>query len=273
MFAKNANPWVSIPAPRPDASVRLFCFPFAGGGASAYRSWGFLFPPEVEVCAVQLPGREERFREPLLRHYQTLVALVCGGMQRLLDRPFALFGHSMGAMIAFECARRLRRRGHRPGALFVSACHAPQLPLPRKPIHDLPDDQLLREVGRLGGTPAQVLENAELMDLIKPVLRADLALHETYAYGEETPLDTPISALAGADDPVVRPAHIQPWSAQTVAQFTLSEFAGGHFFVHQQAKGVTRLIAASLLETEPPAVMGCQLTSMSPRTPRAASEY
>ena len=246
MFAKNANPWVSIPAPRPDASVRLFCFPFAGGGASAYRSWASLFPPDVEVCAVQLPGREERFREPLLRHHQTLVAHACGGMQRLLDRPFALFGHSMGALIAFECARRLRRHGHRPVELFASACHAPQLPLPRKPIHDLPDAQLLREVGRLGGTPAQVLENAELMDLIKPVLRADLMLHETYAYGEEPPLDAPITALAGADDPVVRPAHIEPWSAQTSGPFAMKEFAGGHFFIHQHAKSVAHVVASKV---------------------------
>lgn len=253
MLAKNANPWVSTLAPRPEASVRLFCFPFAGGGASAYRAWAPLFPPEVEVCGIQLPGREERFREPLLRHHQTLVAHACGGLQRLLDRPFAFFGHSMGAMVAFECARRLRRHGHAPMELFVSACHAPQLPLPRKPIHDLPDDELLREVGRFGGTPAQVLENEELMDLIKPILRADLALHETHAYVEEPPLETPITALAGADDPVVGPAHVRPWSAQTVGPFAMKEFAGGHFFIHQHAKSVAHLVASRLVKTPFPA--------------------
>jgi medium-chain acyl-[acyl-carrier-protein] hydrolase len=253
MFAKNANPWVSIPTPRPKASIRLFCFPFAGGGASAYRSWASLFPAEVEVCGIQLPGREERFREPLLQHYQTLVAHACGGIQRLLDRPFAFFGHSMGAMVAFECARRLRRHGHQPAELFVSACHAPQLPLPRKPIHDLPDDQLLREVGRLGGTPAQVLENEELMELIRPVLRADLALHETYAYAEDPPLESPITAFAGTDDPVVRSEHIAPWGAQTTGPFTMKELAGGHFFIHHHARTVAHQIASRLATTSVPA--------------------
>jgi medium-chain acyl-[acyl-carrier-protein] hydrolase len=251
MFARRANPWVSIPASRPEAALRLFCFPFAAGGASAYRTWPSLFPPEVEVCGIQLPGREDRFREPLVDGHQAVVAQACGALEPLLDKPFAFFGHSMGALLAFESARRLRRRGHNPVGLFVSACHAPQIPLPRRTLHDLPDDQLSHEIGRLGGTPVQVLQDEELMELMRPVLRADLKLHETYAYGEEPALEAPITAFAAVDDPVAPPAHMFAWAAQTRAAFTLREFSGGHFFVGRHAQSVANVIASVLVKAVP----------------------
>ena len=164
-------------------AARLFCFPYAGGGASIYRQWASKLPVWIEVCAFQLPGREIRMREPGHTDLRSAVEEVADTIHSLLDKPFYLFGHSMGSAISFELARLLRRSGlPQPRHLFVSARRAPQLPQPKEDIHVLPEREFLASIKKLGGTPEEVLKNEELMELFLPTLRADFTLLETYKY-------------------------------------------------------------------------------------------
>jgi medium-chain acyl-[acyl-carrier-protein] hydrolase len=230
--AERPNPWTVLPRPTPGARLRLFCFPFAGGGASIYTPWGRLLPPEVELVAVQLPGRENRLSEPAYSHIDELTPRLATELAPLMDRPFALFGHSNGGLMAFELARHLRREGRRGLMhLFVSGRPAPQLPLTEPPLHALPHDEFLDELRRFNGTPEEVLRNPEIMELIAPTLRADFALGETYQYRPEAPLTVPLSAYGGERDAEVLREEVEPWREQTSAAFQLRMFPGDHFFV------------------------------------------
>src|SRR5438477_7054516 len=170
--------WILKPRPRPTARVKLLCFPYAGGPASAFRSWADVLPPDVDVWPVQLPGRGSRFREPLLREPDLLVTAIADGLRPHLDQPFALFGHSMGGLIAFELSRELRRRGWPgPRLLAVSGHEAPQRPDPDPPIAHLSDDLFLHEIRtRYDGIPDEVFAEKELLAVLLPVLRADVTL-------------------------------------------------------------------------------------------------
>jgi len=152
----------------------------------------------------------------------------------LLDRPFACFGHSLGGLLTFEVARWLRYyRQPEPRHLWISAVRAPQLPIPEPPLHALPEAELVAELRRYNGTPAAVLENAELMELLLPTIRADFALLETYRYQLQTPLTCSIKALAGSQDLIVSSEEITPWQVHTTGSFSLEVLPGDHFFVHQ----------------------------------------
>ena len=194
--------WVKSPKPNPAARLRLFCFPHAGGGALTYRMWPEALPADVEVCAVQLPGRDGRIEDPAIDNLDALVDALVPELLPLLDRPFALFGHSMGAMISFEVARRLRARQLAvPQRMFVSGRRAPQLPPEdERRTFDLPKDEFVEELGRLNGTPREVLEHPELLELLLPILRADFSVCQTYVYAPGEPLDVPITVLGGLED-------------------------------------------------------------------------
>ena len=164
MTASVSDPWIACRKPRPQARLRLFCFPYAGGGASIFRTWPDGLPADVEVCPVQLPGRGTRLMERPFTQLSPLVEALAQALLPLLDKPFAFFGHSLGALVSFELARHLRRQyGVHPVRLFVSACRAPQIPHRDRPIHTLPEAEFLAELRRLNGTPAEVLEHEELM--------------------------------------------------------------------------------------------------------------
>lgn len=227
------NDWVVTAGAASQARLRLICFPFAGGGASAFFGWSSLLPPEIELCAVQLPGREHRRHEPLIVEMDRLVAAAADELALLLaGRPFAFYGHSLGAIVAFELARTLRRRGlPAPRALVVGACPAPQLSRAgRQRLHTLADDALIDRLRRFEGTPEAILQSAELMALFLPVLRADFALFETYTCRPEPPLDCRIEALAGSDDREAPRGEMEPWRDQTACGFNLATIPGGHFF-------------------------------------------
>ncbi|WP_277881879.1 thioesterase II family protein [Coleofasciculus sp. FACHB-542] len=220
------------PKPNPLSSLRLFCFPYAGGGALNFRTWSQGLPVGVEVCAVELPGRGKRILEAPFTQALPLVQAIAHALLPYLDKPFAFFGHSMGALVSFEVARLLRREyGMSPVHLFVSGRSAPQLPLQEPPIHSLPQPAFIEELRRLNGTPKAVLENVELMELLLPILRADFAVLETYVYAAEPPLQCPITAFGGLQDVKVSVDRLEAWRQQTSAKFSLQMLPGDHFFV------------------------------------------
>ncbi|HYO62016.1 MAG TPA: alpha/beta fold hydrolase [Pyrinomonadaceae bacterium] len=241
------NPWVTIPRPEARADVRLFCFPYAGGGAYVFREWPEGLSASAELCLINLPGRGARLKEAPFTQLAPLVETLAGVLAPYLDRPFAFFGHSMGALIGFETARELRRRGApAPSHLFVSGRNAPHVPADTEPLHDLPEPQLIEKLRYLDGTPREVLEHAELMQLMLPILRADFAVCETYRYAAEPPLACPISAFGGLQDHDITRENLQAWAAQTAAAFTLRMLQGGHFFIHTARPLLLGVIAQEL---------------------------
>lgn len=228
------------------ARVRLFCFPHAGAGVAAYRAWRPLLPPDVELALVHLPGREARLAEPPATSMDALLDDLAPALAPHAARPYALFGHSMGALLAHETARRLLAAGHAPPArLFVSGHRAPHLPDPRGALHERPDRELLPELERLGGTPRELLDHPEMMALVLPVFRADLALCASRPRAPAPPLPCAITAFAGADDPVAPPASVGAWDSYG-SGFRLHVLPGGHFFVQAGAREVLRIVASDL---------------------------
>jgi surfactin synthase thioesterase subunit len=227
-----SNTWLNRPQPGSKTRLRLFCFPYAGGGASLYRSWAEPLASVAEIWSVQLPGRENRLGEPLYRSLPELIGALTDALQDALAPPYAFFGHSLGGLIAFELARALRRQGRAlPLQLFVSGHLAPQLPQRHPPIHGLPYAQFVQELRRYRGTPEAVLANHELLELLLPVLRADFQLFETYVYQSDEPLDCPISAFGGLSDVEVSQEDLAAWRRQTRGLFTFRLLPGNHFFI------------------------------------------
>ena len=225
--------WVMRFQPHPAPTLRMFCFHHAGGGASAYRPWVGQLPAGLDLCAIQLPGREGRLREKPYQRLANLVPVVAGVIEPLLDRPFVFFGHSLGAALAFEVARELQQTGGpSPAHLFLSGRRAPTRPDPNPRISHLPEDAFLAEVRRRwDGIPAAVLAEPELLQLLLPTLRADIALVESYAYAPGSPLACSISCFGGTDDPSTAEVDLAPWHAETCGSFSQRMFAGGHFFI------------------------------------------
>jgi len=241
---------VIVPVPKPAARCRLLCFPYAGAGASMFAAWPRTIPPDVEVCAVQMPGREGRLSEPPITRWDEAVDNVNDVLMPWTDRPFAFFGHSLGAALAFEVARRFQR-DRRPGLvhLFVSGRRAPHLPPDERPTYNLPDEQFLRELRRLAGTPEDVLQDTEFLELFIPLLRADFCLSETYAYRHDAPLAVPITAYGGAEDETVPPEKLEGWREHTTSSFRQVIFPGGHFFVNEARASVLSELRRELEST------------------------
>lgn len=242
------NPWIVRSRSAPEPRLRLFCVPCAGRGAALYRGWPEFSGSEMELCALQLPGRESRFRETPFIRMSDVVERAAEALEPHLDLPFVLFGHSMGAILCFELARLLRRRyGVGPIHLFVSARRAPQLADPQPPLHRLPDARFIAEIDRrYNGLPREVMANTELMELLLPMLRADVQMIETYAYEPGLPLDCPITAFGGVEDSGLRIEDLEGWRAHTNSHFETKLFPGDHFFVQSAPKEILGTISRSL---------------------------
>ncbi|MFL5384336.1 MAG: thioesterase II family protein [Longimicrobiaceae bacterium] len=241
------DPWIQRPQPRPGARLRLLMIPHAGGGASSFRGWADALPPGIEGCPVQLPGRENRMGEPPFERLQPLVEALAAALERWRDLPYAVLGHSNGALIGFELARHARRTGAPvPVHLFASGRRAPHLPSRTRDVHRLPQDELVAELAELGGMPPQILEHPELMALLVPLLRADMALTETYVHADEPPLDLPITALTGTEDAKVSIGDAGAWGDHTSAGFRLYEFPGDHFYLYSARQQVIATILSAL---------------------------
>ncbi|HEX2689111.1 MAG TPA: alpha/beta fold hydrolase [Kofleriaceae bacterium] len=226
-----ANPWIVRPRPNPGAALRLVCFPYAGGGANVFRTWPKALPAEIELWAIELPGRETRLKETPLRELSPLITALTDAVAPQLQAPFAIYGHSLGALIGFCFARELRRRSQRgPVHLFVSGRRAPQIAEP-SPAYNLPEPQFLARLRSLGGVPDALFQDPQLLAFYLPVLRADFALGEAEMAPPDEPLDCPITALGGERDEKATLDELDAWSTQTRAAFERETFPGGHFFL------------------------------------------
>lgn len=229
------------------ARLRLFCFPYAGGGAAVYHGWREKLGAAIDVCPVQLPGRGSRLHEAPHSRIGPAVEELIAGIGPYLDLPVAFFGHSMGAIIAYELARALRRRlAIEPRHLFVSGRRAPHVTREPVPIEQLDEPALLAEVRRLDGTPPEVLRNRELLALVLPTLRADFALCETYTHTPSLPLSCPVTAFGGLADPQATRAEVEAWREHTSGRFVARLLPGDHFFINHSADLLTRVIATEL---------------------------
>jgi medium-chain acyl-[acyl-carrier-protein] hydrolase len=226
----------------------LFCFPYSGGGASLFRMWPDRLPQAVEVCAVQFPGRENRLAEAPFTRVPEVVQTLAVALSPYLTVPFALFGHSLGAFVAFELARELRaQNAPQPVHLFVSGQRAPQLPDRFPPVSDLPDEEFIQEIRRrYDAIPPAVVECTDLMQMLLPLLRADFSMVDRYAFVEGIPLDRPITCLGGHDDPETPKEDLEAWHHQTLRSFALKTFPGGHFFIRDAQAAVLRAISEDL---------------------------
>jgi medium-chain acyl-[acyl-carrier-protein] hydrolase len=243
-----SSPWLTWFKPNPAASMRLFCFPYAGAGASVYRAWASALPREIEVCGIQYPGRENRAGEPCVKNLSGLLDALVPAILPALDRPFAFFGHSMGALVTFELTRALMAKGCvRPEHVFFSGAGAPHTPLPKQ-IHHLRDTDFLREVIRLNGIPKDALRSPDLIRYLLPILRADFSLCEQYRYQTGLSLDCPVTVFGGQSDPRVDTERLLAWSDHASGYFSSGVFAGDHFFIRTSQAAI---LQALLIEIQP----------------------
>ncbi|MEU8922113.1 alpha/beta fold hydrolase [Kitasatospora sp. NPDC048545] len=240
------NPWFRRFNPSDSAPARVVIFPHAGGSASYYLEYANALAPHADVLAVQYPGRQNRFLEPTISSVDELADELFRELQDWTDRPFLFFGHSMGAAVAFETARRFERHGVKgPERLFVSAGRAPSLPRDSE-VHTLPDDELFAEIVELGGTDERILDIPALKELILPALRADYTAIETYRCARDATVSVPITGLVGETDPNATVEQVGQWDRHTTGGFDLRVFPGGHFYLADRIAEVVQLVVSRL---------------------------
>lgn len=245
-------PLSAHPSARPCGAagqVRLLCFPYAGGSATAFAPWTAHLPAWIDLVGVQLPGRGARLVEPPYTDIEALLDALLAVIEAECRAPCAFFGHSLGGLLAFGLTQRLRRRGlPLPVHLFVSGSSAPHLRAAMQPLHLLDDDALLAALRGYNGTPPEALAHRELMSLLLPAIRADFALRAGYRHQEEPPLHTPITVFAGRHDPHVSPEQTLGWRDCTTGPCTRRHFDGDHFFLHAHSASIARSITVALTD-------------------------
>jgi surfactin synthase thioesterase subunit len=248
-----ASPWIQVLASRSRANVRLICLPFAGGSAVAFHPWGPRLDPRIELWGIQLPGRGHRLHEPPCASIDQIVSLLADQLRDHADLPFALFGHSLGALVAFELARELRRRGGaQPVQLFVSGRVAPRELSPSPLLHRLNDADLIGALADLNGIPEVVLSDRALMATVLPAFRADFNALGRWSYRAERPLDVPIRAYGGWSDPCAPAVRLGSWRLETSGHFSLELFEGDHFYFRREPAGLLASVGQALLAAVPP---------------------
>jgi medium-chain acyl-[acyl-carrier-protein] hydrolase len=245
---KSAGKLLDIARKNPAAEFRLFCFPYAGGSSLIYRSWARALPPFVEVVGVQYPGRGTRLLEPSIKKMEPLAdGIVAELTPALQEKPFAFFGHSMGATLAFEISSRLaQQNGPRPLMFFASGRQAPHVP-DRDPLtYHLPDDEFVGYLRRLNGTPKEILESEEVMQLLMPVLRADFELIQTYTYQPSPKLQCPLVVFGGIGDADIPRNDLEAWCTLTESTCSVRMFPGDHFFIPSCESMLLQVLAREL---------------------------
>ena len=245
------SPWLWWPRPNPRARLRLFCFPYAGGSASTFRDWPRGIPDDVELCAIQPPGRGHRLSEPPFVDLRLLVQASIEAIQPLCEKPFAVFGHSMGAKLGFEFTRQLRQQSIQPVHLFLSGCRAPQIAEP-KPFYDLPHPKFMEKLRELKGTPAELLDDPEMMAIMVPLMRADFEALQTHVFAVEPPLDCPLTVFGGLQDDGISRDHLEGWQRHTNSRFSLQMFPGDHFYFRKSESLLLAAISEMLITYHTP---------------------
>ncbi|GHC89660.1 oleoyl-ACP hydrolase [Nocardiopsis terrae] len=227
-----ARAWLRRARPRPNARVRLLCFPHGGGAASAYKRWTGLLPDDIELSVVQYPGHEDRVTEPLVEDVRRISSHAAEAVGLLLDRPFALYGHSMGALVAFETALVLERRGTAPAALIVSGMPAPQRTRPGT-VHTGTDTEVIAELRRLAGVSEELLADPGMREIIVPVSRNDYGAVERYRHRPGDAVTTPITVHRASGDPELSAGEAVAWADVTTGGLHERVFPGSHFHVFE----------------------------------------
>lgn len=228
-----ASSWFSGQHTNPGALVRLFCFPYAGGGSLIYRHWAKALPATIEVVRAHLPGREGRLKEPPFTRLEPLITELVEAIHPFLDKPFVFFGHSMGGLISFELTRRVQKEyGSLPVHLFISAYSAPHVHDEFTVNYTLPEPEFIEEVRRLNGTPSGVLDHPELKNLVLRLIRADFELCQTHSHIPGPPLYCPISVFGGLQDKEINSTNLEAWRHYTTGPFVLHLLPGDHFFIN-----------------------------------------
>ncbi|WP_322768337.1 thioesterase II family protein [Frankia sp. Cr1] len=243
----NRQKWIQYPRPNPDASLRLVCLTYSGGRASVFKRLAADLPGDVELCAIEFPGHGRRIREAPMTRLEPLVEQLTDVIAEQVRWPFVLLGYSVGALIGFETAREFARRGWPgPKSLFVAAARAPHLRSTRPPLHELSRTELIEGLHRLAGRHNELLDNEEVVDVMLPVLRADLGLDETYANEMGTSLDCPIAAFGGSEDWTVSRSGLEAWREHTIGDFSATTLPGGHFFLDSSPDLFAEALAAEI---------------------------
>lgn len=238
--------WVFKPSR--SAKFRLFCFPYAGGSALVFRNWPNILPEQIETWAVQLPGRGNRLNERPYTDIKPLVESICQSLLSYLDLPFAFFGHSLGALICYEVACYLRRQGARiPSSLFVAGRRAPHIDDGKTIYHLLPEQELIDQLRKLKGTPREIFDSPELLQLMLPVIRADFEIAANYTHANDAPLDCSIIAFGGLEDCEEKREYLEGWRAHTTGKFSLRILPGDHFFLHTSEMSLLKAMTQDLL--------------------------
>ena len=244
-----ANGWFHHKREREQAELRMFCFPYAGGSALLFNKWEMSLPPAVQVIPVELPGRGARLQQSPYVSLPSLLDDLEPAILPMLDKPFVFFGHSMGAIIAFELARSLRKKyGHQALSVIASGRRAPQVPKSEPDTYHLPHEEFIAELTKLEGTPKEVIANAELMEFMIPLLRADFQLVQTYEYSPAAPLECPITVFGGLQDRYVTLDKLSPWKDQTTSKYSLHMLPGDHFFLRSSQTQLLRLLTRELCD-------------------------
>ncbi|MGA8941231.1 MAG: thioesterase domain-containing protein [Thermoactinomyces sp.] len=226
--------------------LRLFALPYAGGSSYIYRQWEKFLPDEVDWCPVELPGRGRRMTEPLCRDIHSLVADLYDQIRDRLNLPFAFYGYSLGSLLAYELSRFMRAKGQEPVALFVAASRAPHLPRVDENLTHLQDGEFIERLRKFNGTPEEVLQNEELLQLFLPILRADFSVVYDYSYQPSAPLSCPIIAFGGMLDPDVPETGLIAWKEHTKASFQYYTYPGDHFFMNTFKEPMLKVISQEL---------------------------
>jgi medium-chain acyl-[acyl-carrier-protein] hydrolase len=247
--------WLMCPRPDAGAPLRLWCVPFAGGGAAVWHPWAARLAGLAEVIAVRLPGRENRLAEAAFTRLLQLIPVLIEMIAPFAAEEYALCGHSLGGLVVFELARAMRARGMRmPQALIISGVRAPHYPPDLPLLHQLPQREFVAQVQqRYGDIPSEIRDHPEFLDLLLPVLRADLEMYETYRYVPSAPLDVPILALGGDRDENVTRTQLFDWGAYTNGQFEAEIIPGGHFFQQENLALTTDRVREFLAQVTPAA--------------------
>jgi medium-chain acyl-[acyl-carrier-protein] hydrolase len=243
-----SNSWLICHKPNPMARLRLFCFPYGGGGPSTFYNWPKELPSDVETIGIQMPGLESRIMEPPIESISMAVQSLLPEIYFKLDKSFVFLGHSLGSFISFELTRKLRERySLQPLHMFVAGIHAPQILNWNSPISDLPETDFLEKLQRrYGGIPEEILQNPDILQLVLPGLRASLKMYECYKYIEGDPLDCDITAFGGYQDKTARREDLEAWRHQTKRSFTLHMLPGNHFFINSERVYFLRTLSSKL---------------------------